>query len=130
MGPVRGKQDDGVNLASPTKPTGILLTPGTGPSRRKTVSFGASIDQEDLRALLDGGNHNAEENVGGEDTSPLAPGSRSSVPEAQRTKLTKILYESQTKVSANSGDKVTSFEIRIPPKGTSPVSCVTLQDPG
>ena len=31
------------NFISPTKPQGILLTPGTGTTRRKTVSFGTEV---------------------------------------------------------------------------------------
>ena len=34
--------------SSPSKPNGILMTPGTGPVRRKTVSFGTHVPAEEL----------------------------------------------------------------------------------
>ncbi len=37
-----------LDLKSPTKPTGILLTPGTGTSRRKRVSFNQDVKEGDL----------------------------------------------------------------------------------
>ena len=44
------------SLPSPTKPTGILLTPGVGASRRKTVSFGfPASDGDEEEAVPDGG---------------------------------------------------------------------------
>lgn len=40
-------------LTSPTKPNGILMTPGTAATRRKTVSFGAdTLDNEGKRPMF------------------------------------------------------------------------------
>lgn len=99
----RSAADDDEGLASPMKPTGIMLTPGTGRSRRKTVSFGSSVlDNEDkkLSRATKGGSHN--ESLGkSSDSGSFRDSSTTAGP--SRTKLTKALYESRDHVQEESG---------------------------
>ena len=81
--------------ASPTKPPGILLTPGTGPSRRKTVSFEPTLDrhEEESGGLTDrrqGGLH------AGNPSGALMDGEGASSGERTMTSLTRALYESRS----------------------------------
>lgn len=110
------------HLISPSKPTGILLTPGIGPSRRKTVSFGDALEQESLRNITRTGGAEPIEGCLDEIPSPLAPVSKDSVPESRRTKLTKILYESQGKGQIAVEDKSNGLNRRLPSKGTKLLS--------
>lgn len=66
---------------SPTKPQGILLTPGTATSRRKTVSFGNEVLDNAIKL-----SSNVENGGIGQD-SKLEPSSRTS----RKTSLTKTL---------------------------------------
>lgn len=74
---------------SPTKPPGILLTPGTASNRRKTVSFGNEVfDKEDENNTV----VKAGERSGILDPSPWGEGSSR---RARKTSLTKTLENSR-----------------------------------
>jgi len=45
-------RDSQCNSMSPTKPPGILLTPGTATTRRKTVSFGADVPDKNEKSKV------------------------------------------------------------------------------
>jgi len=80
---------------SPTKPQGILLTPGTATVRRKTVSFGNEVkDKDDGKGRDDGG-------------VPLDWGSQmGDAPKRKRkTTLTQTLENSRSGKSPNTGSR-------------------------
>ncbi len=79
-------------LYSPTKPTGILLTPGTAGNRRKTVSFGTSVVDNEGRKPVHDGPSGLPDNCPGKFPSPWerSAGSQMTRP---RTKLTKTLFD-------------------------------------
>ncbi|KAH7393394.1 spindle pole body formation-associated protein-domain-containing protein [Cadophora sp. MPI-SDFR-AT-0126] len=80
---------------SPTKPSGILLTPGTATTRRKTVSFGNEVVDKDAdkktvekritrrRRISDDGEKQA--------STPLAHGAEELTRAARKTSLTRAL---------------------------------------
>jgi Cut12 conserved domain len=71
------------------KPQGILLTPGTGTTRRKTVSFGASVvDNEGRNAITKSG---IPKNCPGKFPSPWTPKVDDNLQPTRRTALTKTL---------------------------------------
>ncbi|KAI9791961.1 MAG: hypothetical protein M1816_003230 [Peltula sp. TS41687] len=85
-------------LTSPLKPPGIMLTPGVGPSRRKTVSFGASVlDNEPKRSFRA---RKVEVKGDALNTSSHLPDSNSQAvkTESGRTRLTETLYEVRDQV--------------------------------
>lgn len=94
-------------LLSPTK--GILLTPGTGATRRKTVSFGtliADAQKEDEQSPSTGVNHN----------SALKSRRNPEVPEAssriqpRHSSLTQTLIELSKQKPSNQAGSITSSE--------------------
>ncbi|KAI9721488.1 MAG: hypothetical protein M1812_002250 [Candelaria pacifica] len=77
---------------SPTKPAGILLTPGTAGNRRKTVSFGASVVDNEGRKPAHGGQIGLPDNCPGKFPSPWDRSAGSQETQA-RTRLTKTLFD-------------------------------------
>lgn len=75
---------------SPKKPPGILLTPGTGTTRRKTVSFGNEVvdKAEERRANSKSG---IPDDCPGKFPSPWNAKSKSSTRAKRKTSLTKVL---------------------------------------
>lgn len=105
--PAAGETDGG---ASPLKPAGIMLTPGIGPSRRKTVSFGASVlDNEEKRSFrarkaeLTDESSTSTSNLRKSNTGPTTT-------ESGRTRLTKTLYESRDHVDNEAGGENRPFQ--------------------
>jgi len=88
--------------SSPTKPQGILLTPGTATFRRKTVSFGAGVvDNEGKDAI---GRSGVPNDCPGKFPSPYTPKVDENLEPARRTALTKTLEAArggQTKKSSS-----------------------------
>lgn len=79
-------------LSSPTKPNGILMTPGTAARGRKTVSFGAHVvDNEDKRASFPG-KSGLPNDCPGKFPSPWTLGTEL-LTDKPRTKLTAALYD-------------------------------------
>lgn len=87
---VRNRSEaQGSGAASPAKPPGILLTPGTATARRKTVSFGAGVvDNEEKNAI---GKSGVPHNCPGRFPSPWTPKVDESLYPTRRTTLTKTL---------------------------------------
>lgn len=82
-------KDSRAGTASPAKPQGILLTPGTGTTRRKTVSFGATvIDNEGRNPISRSGIPN---DCPGKFPSPWTPKVDANLQPTRRTALTKTL---------------------------------------
>ncbi|KAI9855010.1 MAG: hypothetical protein M1824_006454 [Vezdaea acicularis] len=82
---------------SPSKPAGILLTPGTGAARRKTVSFGMAVkDNEDKQSGY-GRKSGLPNDFPGKFPSPWIPKTDTDIVASKRnrTNLTKILYEAR-----------------------------------
>ncbi|KAI9796174.1 MAG: hypothetical protein M1835_004580 [Candelina submexicana] len=77
---------------SPSKPAGILLTPGTAGGRRKTVSFGASVVDNVGRKLAHGERSGLPNNCPERFPSPWDRSTGSQGTEA-RTKLNKTLFD-------------------------------------
>lgn len=69
---------------SPTKPPGILLTPGTATARRKTVSFGAELSDKNENNVEKQAEEKTRQNMSQqkEDSSDIVP---------RKTSLTKSL---------------------------------------
>jgi len=79
-------------LSSPTKPNGILMTPGTAARGRKTVSFGAHVvDNEGKRASFPG-KSGLPNDCPGKFPSPWTLGTEL-LTDKPRTKLTAALYD-------------------------------------
>ncbi|KAI9818459.1 MAG: hypothetical protein M1827_000518 [Pycnora praestabilis] len=98
-------------LVSPTKPNGILMTPGTACNRRKTVSFGATVIDNEGRKSVHGGRSGLPNNYPGKFPSPWTP--KVAPHESQKqTRLTRTLFEArEVSASANQNgqiDKLTS----------------------
>ncbi len=77
--------------ASPTKPTGILMTPGTVAARRKTVSFGAQVLDNERPSVP--GVTGLPRDCPGKFPSPWTPKTAEPPEGRSRTRLTAALYE-------------------------------------
>lgn len=112
--PVIGEEN---GLASPSKPPGIMLTPGIGPSRRKTVSFGASVlDNEGKRSFRARKIEVKDESA--TTSSQLRKSNLgTTTTESGRTRLTEILTELRDQIhDEDDGEKgVKSMNFRKPP---------------
>jgi hypothetical protein len=100
---------------SPTKPQGILLTPGTATFRRKTVSFGAGVVDNEGRDAI--GRSGVPNDCPGKFPSPYTPKVDENLEPARRTALTKTLEAArggQTKKSS-------SAKSAAPAPATSPL---------
>ncbi len=113
--------------SSPTKPQGILLTPGTATFRRKTVSFGASVvDNEGKDAI---GKSGVPNDCPGKFPSPYTPMVKvnESLEPARRTALIETLEaardgklkKSSSTKSALSATTTSSLELASVPKSAS-----------
>ena len=109
------------------KPTSILMTPGTGAARRKTVSFGAQVANNDGKRSLAQGQSGLPNNFPGKFPSPWTPKTteKGNVKHAKpgrgrATKLTATLHsvressqsrvESQNEDGANYQEKQTQLQ--------------------
>ncbi|KAI9843465.1 MAG: hypothetical protein M1837_006311 [Sclerophora amabilis] len=89
--------------SSPIKPTGILLTPGTGANRRKTVSFGeAVLNNEGKRAEIVG-RSGLPEDCPGKYPSPWTPKTSITGKSTKPTSLTQSLYKARDRNVNNAG---------------------------
>ncbi|KAI9760196.1 MAG: hypothetical protein M4579_001811 [Chaenotheca gracillima] len=88
---------------SPTKPNGILLTPGTGANRRKTVSFGEAVVDNEGKATRRAGQSGVPANCPGKFPSPWTPKSTNPGSTSQRTTLTESLYKARNSKSSLGG---------------------------
>ena len=93
-------------LSSPTKPNGILMTPGTAARGRKTVSFGAHVvDNEGKRASFPG-KSGLPNDYPGKFPSPWTPGTELLTGKKPRTKLTAALYDARDSARPKSTSKL------------------------
>ena len=84
---------------SPVKPTSILITPGTGATRRKTVSFGAQVANNEGKKSMAQGRSGLPSDFPGKFPSPWTPKvtekdaeQNAQTERGRATKLTKTLY--------------------------------------
>ncbi|KAH0562567.1 hypothetical protein GP486_002751 [Trichoglossum hirsutum] len=91
-----GNPDGPLHVSSPTKPTGILLTPGTASNRRKTVSFGAEVVKDEAE-----GESGRPSSLPGKYPSPWTPKAVTSKSRRTATSLTNSLYEARSTTTAN-----------------------------
>ncbi|KAH0538604.1 hypothetical protein FGG08_004805 [Glutinoglossum americanum] len=94
--PSMAAPDRSLYSSSPTKPAGILLTPGTASNRRKTVSFGAAVIDNEA-----GGRSGLPSNLPGKYPSPWTPKATTPGSRRARTSLTNTLYEVRNTTSTN-----------------------------
>ncbi|PVH78660.1 hypothetical protein DL98DRAFT_516674 [Cadophora sp. DSE1049] len=80
---------------SPTKPSGILLTPGTATTRRKTVSFGNEVVDKDADKKTGGQRVTRRSRLSDDGekqaSTPFAHGAEESTRAARKTSLTRAL---------------------------------------
>ncbi|TKA52764.1 hypothetical protein B0A49_12702 [Cryomyces minteri] len=91
-------------LVSPTKTNGILMTPGTATTRRKTVSFGVHVIDNEGKKSSFAGKSGLPNNFPGKFPSPWTPKvddmkATRSTDLNSRTKLTAALYEARKSTS-------------------------------
>ncbi|EON66008.1 hypothetical protein W97_05251 [Coniosporium apollinis CBS 100218] len=77
------------------KPNGILMTPGTAATRRKTVSFGAHVVDNEGKKSTVPGRSGLPNNCPGKFPSPWTPKAGDATAEPVRTKLTAALFEAR-----------------------------------
>ncbi|OCK81768.1 hypothetical protein K432DRAFT_424674 [Lepidopterella palustris CBS 459.81] len=87
------EEADRVPLSSPTKPNGILMTPGTGARGRKTVSFGAHVVDNEGKKVTAPRKSGLPNDCPGKYPSPWTPTSQLVTEKKPRTKLTAALYD-------------------------------------
>ncbi|KAI9661776.1 MAG: hypothetical protein M1821_009015 [Bathelium mastoideum] len=95
---------------SPAKPTSILMTPGTGVARRKTVSFGTQVADNEGKRSMAQGRSGLPSDFPGKFPSPWTPkttekavGQRTQSGRGRATKLTKTLHN--IRESSQSGNE-------------------------
>jgi regulator of replication initiation timing/plasmid maintenance system antidote protein VapI len=109
---------------SPTKPQGILLTPGTAAARRKTVSFGNEVLDnagEKTGGVRVGSKSGIPDDCPGKFPSPWVSTTEDSARLARRTSLTRSLEkarEGKTAKAAPDSER-SSFESQLPPSTSS-----------
>ncbi|KAJ9657621.1 hypothetical protein H2201_008126 [Coniosporium apollinis] len=81
------------------KLNGILMTPGTAATRRKTVSFGAHVVDNEGKKSIVPGRSGLPNNCPGKFPSPWTPKTGDATAEPVRTRLTAALYEARDSVS-------------------------------
>jgi hypothetical protein len=94
---------------SPTKPAGILLTPGTGTTRRKTVSFGNEIVDRDEGKQMEGkpnGRSGLADDCPGKFPSPWTSKAESSRKSVRKTPLTRQFESAREGKSGRTGSEV------------------------
>jgi Cut12 conserved domain len=84
--------------SSPSKPAGILMTPGTASTRRKTVSFGTAVVGNNA-----GGKSGLPGDLPGKYPSPSPWTAKATTPRSRRTRtnLNKSLYEARSTASVS-----------------------------
>lgn len=118
--------------SSPTKPQGILLTPGTATFRRKTVSFGDGVvDNEGKDAI---GKSGVPNDCPGKFPSPFTPQVDENSEPGRRTALTKTLEaarDGKTKKSSFNADvqNLDVVQSKDPKRNTmDTIPCSTIED--
>ena len=110
--------------SSPVKPASILMTPGTGATRRKTVSFRAQVATNEARKSLKQSRSGLPNDFPGKFPSPWTPKTvekhaeqQNHTEQARATKLTRSLYDvrESSRSGAESqgigeGDHTTEFD--------------------
>jgi hypothetical protein len=87
------------NLLSPSKPQGILMTPGTTTTHRKTVSFGLAVKDNEGNPSVYTGKSGLPQNYPGKFPSPWTSKSADMESKGGQTALTKSLYEARDQSS-------------------------------
>ena len=89
---------------SPTKPPGILVTPGTATTRRKTVSFGTEVvDREEKNPEKAEKNSGVPDDYHGKALTSWAPKLEPSTKPTRKTTLTRSLERAREHKDAKSG---------------------------
>ncbi|KAI9807304.1 MAG: hypothetical protein M1833_000047 [Piccolia ochrophora] len=116
--PVTGPlQQDANEPSSPTKPAGILMTPGTGAARRKTVSFGESAAKDQADKAERSG---LPSDCPGKFPSPWTPNPTTSRSTQGPTALTKSLYKARgTKLNETTDQQRPRKSNALPTKKSS-----------
>ncbi|KAI9049467.1 hypothetical protein LZ554_006498 [Drepanopeziza brunnea f. sp. 'monogermtubi'] len=107
---------------SPNKPPGILLTPGTATTRRKTVSFGNEIEnkQDEKRNAIETAGLDVDpDDFTGNFPSPFVAKSDTPTKPARKTTLTKALENAREGKAAKSETTRTSSEPQPSSKNTN-----------
>ncbi|KAI9826911.1 MAG: hypothetical protein M1832_005850 [Thelocarpon impressellum] len=91
-------QEDG---QLPSKPPGILLTPGTVSTRRKTVSFGAAVVDNEGKPPMAPASGGVPKNCPGRYPSPWSPKTVTPSSSTTHTSLTRSFYEARETKDAN-----------------------------
>ncbi|KAG4440243.1 hypothetical protein IFR05_004262 [Cadophora sp. M221] len=110
----KGTRESQPRSLSPTKPPGILLTPGTATTRRKTVSFGNEVaDKEVEKKIGDGQGRNRLSNDSDKQfPTPFAPRSESTAMPVRKTSLTRALEDSRDVKTPKTETTRTSLEVK------------------
>ncbi|KAH7321723.1 spindle pole body formation-associated protein-domain-containing protein [Rhexocercosporidium sp. MPI-PUGE-AT-0058] len=100
---------------SPTKPPGILLTPGTATTRRKTVSFGNEVaDKEvDKQNAAGRGRNRLAEDGDKQFPTPFALKSEAPARPVRKTSLTRALEDSREVKTPQTQTSRTSLEVEL-----------------
>ncbi|KAI9837548.1 MAG: hypothetical protein M1819_007199 [Sarea resinae] len=120
----RNRDDDDPPLEySPTKPGGILMTPGTATARRKTVSFGPSVvDNEGKAPVRAPGKSGLPSDYPGKFPSPWTPRTSTPATKQKRTSLTESLYRARDSNKANPDQVSRSQPAEVGPTSNQPRS--------
>lgn len=114
---VRERAESQARSLSPTKLPGILLTPGTATTRRKTVSFGNEIPEDAKKNASEvPGQGRPSEDLPGKFPSPFVSRLDASVKPARKTTLTETLENAREGKSAKSEATRTSSKSQPKPK--------------
>ncbi|KAL5319744.1 hypothetical protein ACEPPN_012800 [Leptodophora sp. 'Broadleaf-Isolate-01'] len=99
---------------SPTKPPGILLTPGTATTRRKTVSFGNEVADKEVEKKAAGGQGRNRLSDDGDKQfpTPFAPRSELTARPVRKTSLTRALEDSREVKTPKTETTRTSLEVK------------------
>lgn len=113
-------------MGSPTK--SILLTPGTAAARRKTVSFGDAVANDEQKKPARGGNEDKPQQRAGSITSQWNSG-RPSPTKKPRSKLTQSLLDAREAKSSEKEDLLVPVPKKDEPKvGPSKTTSETWND--
>ena len=93
-----------------TKPAGILLTPGTANGRRKTVSFGETVVDNESKKATSTGRSGLPDNCPGKFPSPWTPKSTSWPRKSGRNTFTQSLYDARS-VKTDNTDNVSKPDV-------------------
>jgi hypothetical protein len=117
MKPADGPEAAKFGIASPAKPQGILLTPGTATTRRKTVSFGEGVvDNGDKCTIWRSG---MPSNCPGKFPSPWTPRVGENPKGARKSTLTRTLEAARDeKAKYSHSTKINDTDAPQPKSGT------------